>query len=70
MDQLSEYVRANYMPVPIGQDYIRSLIKFFLQPNIQNFDLNGNGIDVDEFINLERKTSFQDLVKNNFADEL
>lgn len=58
------------MPVPIGQDYIRSLIKFFLEPNIQNFDLNRNGIDVDEFINLERKTSFQDLVKNNFADEL
>jgi hypothetical protein len=58
------------MPIPIGQDYVRSLIKFILEPNIPNFDIHGDGIDVDEFINLERKTSFQDLIKNNFAEEL
>jgi hypothetical protein len=40
------------MPIPIGQDYVRSLIKFILEPNIPNFDIHGDGIDVDEFINL------------------
>ena len=56
------------MPIPIGQDYIRSLIKFILESTINNFDTNGDGADIEEFIDLERKTSFQDLIKNNFAE--